>query len=119
MKKSTTKEPSASAPPAKESSPAGVELGQQVQVPLLYADAVGNVIMSPIMSRVSLVVNVGPAKDGAQPTVPAMEIVIPTAALLAFGKQLRQLLRDHGPELAKAHETVGKLIAEFTAESKG
>lgn len=119
MKKSTTKGPSAGAPPAMESAPARVQPGQQVQVPLFYADAIGNLLMSPITSRVSLVVNVGPAKDGAQPTVPAMELVIPTAALLAFGRQLRQMLRERGPELAKSHDAVGKLIAEITAEAKG
>jgi len=64
--------------------------------------------MSPINSRLTLVLNVGPAKDGVQPGVPTLELVIPTPALLAFGKQLQELLRVRGADLAKAYEQAGK-----------
>ena len=102
MKKSSKQQ----APSTSSSAPTVAQPVQQV--PLLYADSVGNVIMSPTNSRVTLVLNVGPAKDGVQPAVPAIELVIPTPALLAFGKQLQELLRARGADLARAYEQTSK-----------
>ena len=89
----------------------------QTQVPLIYADAIGNLLMSPITTRLTLTLNAGPVKDGVQPAVAAMEVVIPTPALLAFSKRLSELLRDRGSELAKAYENAGKQMAEFAPQS--
>jgi hypothetical protein len=113
MKKSTKREVNTAvvSPPAGQSGPQ-----LQVQVPLLYADAVGNLLMGPITSRVTLVLNVGPAKDGVQPTAPTMELVIPTPALLAFGNQLRQLVRNRGSEFLKAFEVAAKQVADLTLD---
>lgn len=86
----------------------------QVQVPLVYADAIGNLLMSPINSRLTLVLNAGQGKDGVQPTVTTMEVVLPTPALLQFGKKLRELMRERGPQLAKAYEEAGKQIMELS-----
>jgi hypothetical protein len=94
--------------------PQPVQAVQQVQVPLVYADAIGNVLMSPINSRLTLVLNVGPAKDGTQPSVPTMEVVIPTPALLQFGKQLRELMRDRGESLANSYVEASKQLLLLT-----
>jgi hypothetical protein len=80
----------------------------------VYADAIGNLLMSPINSRLTLVLNAGQGKDGVQPTVTTMEVVLPTPALLQFGKKLRELMRERGPQLAKAYEEAGKQIMELS-----
>src|SRR6266705_610504 len=104
--------------PAPGSVPLAGQSAQQaqVQVPLLYADAIGNVIMSPVTSRLTLVLNSGPAKDGVQPAVATMEVVIPTPSLLLFSKNLLQLVKDRGPEFAKAYEAAAKQVADLASE---
>jgi hypothetical protein len=113
MKKVTRKALSTPAP-----APLAGQSAQQVQVqvPLLYADAIGNVLMSPVTSRLTLVLNSGPAKDGVQPTVPTMEVVIPTPALLLFGKNFLHLIKDRAPEFAKTYEAAAKQVADLASE---
>ena len=81
------------------------------QVPLLYADAIGNVLLSPINTRLTFVVNVGPAADGKQPVNAALELVIPTAALLQFSAQFQEHVKTQGPGLLNAFEQVVKQLS--------
>ena len=108
-KRSATRLPAASAAPPTTSSPT-----QQVQVPLIYADGFGNVLITPINTRVTLVLNVGPAKDGGQPTVPIVELVIPTPALMQFTKQLQGRLDEKRAELATAYQEASKKVTALS-----
>ena len=98
------------APPA--SSPTTLP----VQVQLHYADGVGNLVISPVISRLTLVVHSGPAKDGAQPAIPSLELIIPTPALLAFIQQVHKLLTERAEGIANAYEQTGKQVAELARQ---
>jgi hypothetical protein len=111
------KKPSSStARPEQEPSQAPVGIPQQV--PLAYADAVGNVIVGPINTRLTFVINVGPAKDGLQPTAPTLEVVIPTPALIGFLSQMRMHLNTQAPRLMSNFDSIRQQLAEFTGANK-
>lgn len=111
MKKSRGAADKTASPP-----PTAMPVAVPQQLPLVYADAIGNLLVSPIVSRMTLVLNSGPANDGVQPTSPAMEIVIPTPALLTFANQLRNLILNRGADLAKAYESTAKQVAELSVD---
>lgn len=103
--------------PATPAVPAIPNARVAAQAPMVYADGVGNVLISPVNSRVTLIVHAIGA-DNIQRNVPALEIVIPTSALLGFIGQLQEHIRTQGPQLMQAFEDARKQFAQHMGTEK-
>jgi predicted HicB family RNase H-like nuclease len=78
------------------------------QIQLIYADLISNVNISPVNSRLTLSLAIGRTQDGQVQTIPTLELVLPTPALLSFVQQFEALVKDRGATLAKTYEDVAK-----------
>ena len=92
-------------------SKAGTTSGERAranpqQPPLLYADAIGGVLMSPVNSRITFLVQKGVSESGEVIAAPALEVVIPTAGLLNFLGLVRDHIKKQGPGLLRAFEEI-------------
>jgi hypothetical protein len=87
-------------------------------VPIIYADLVASVGVSPHVSRIVFAVNAGDPKEGRQPVTSVVDIAMPTATLIEFCQNFLKHAGQSVDGLLQINDNIRRVLEQLKPPAK-